>query len=176
MGVRPQVCGCEHGQYIPVVFLFSPAAGYVGLSAKETNAVAGLINCMRNTRQSVGTSAVTMLIAPRRQYHQSVLAEYTGSGRFRNTLTALSLSLTRVGLSAHAAQQQSLGRLDALFQSQAAVPSYVDAFWLLSMCWAFMFVSSVRLKKNKPGKGGSVSVPQGLLAQYHACAKYIYST
>jgi hypothetical protein len=44
------------------------------------------------------------------------------------------------------------------------------------MCPAFMFVSSVLLKKNKPGKGGGVSVPQGLWAQHHACAKYIYST
>src|ERR1700721_2176302 len=136
-------------QYIPVAFLFVPLtlAGYVGLSAKETNAAAGLMNFMRNIGQSVGTSAVTTLIARRSQYHQAVLAEYTGSGRFHNALTSLSMSLTRVGLSAHTAQQQALGRLYALLQSQAAVLSYVDAYWLLSMCSAIMFVSSFLLNK-----------------------------
>ena len=147
-------------QYIPVAFLFVPLtlAGYVGLSAEKTNAAAGLMNFMRNIGQSVGTSAVTTLIARRSQYHQSVLAEYTGSGRFRNALAALSMGLTRVGLSAHTAQQQALGRLYALLQSQAAVLSYVDAYWLLSMCSALMFVSSFLLKKNEPGTGGKVSV------------------
>ena len=147
-------------QYIPVAFLFVPLtlAGYVGLSAEKTNAAAGLMNFMRNIGQSVGTSAVTTLIARRSQYHQSVLAEYTGSGRFHNALMALSMSLTRVGLSAHTAQQQALGRLYALLQSQAAVLSYVDAYWLLSMCSALMFVSSFLLKKNEPGKGSKVSV------------------
>jgi MFS transporter, DHA2 family, multidrug resistance protein len=147
-------------QYIPVAFLFVPLtlAGYVGLSAEKTNAAAGLMNFMRNIGQSVGTSAVTTLIARRSQYHQSVLAGFTDSGRFHNALAALSSGLTHAGLSAHAAQQQALGRLYALVQSQAAVLSYVDAYWLLSMCSALMFVSSFLLKKNEPGKGGSVSV------------------
>ena len=147
-------------QYIPVAFLFVPLtlAGYVGLSAEKTNAAAGLMNFMRNIGQSVGTSAVTTLIARRSQYHQAVLAEYTSSGRFHNALTSLSRGLAHAGLSAHAAQQQALGRLYGLVQSQAAVLSYVDAYWLLSMCSSIMFVSSFLLKKNEPGKGGNVSV------------------
>jgi DHA2 family multidrug resistance protein len=147
-------------QYIPVAFLFVPLtlAGYVGLSAEKTNAAAGLMNFMRNIGQSVGTSAVTTLIARRSQYHQSVLAVYTGSGRFRNALSALSMGLTRAGLSAHTAQQQALGRLYALIQSQAAVLSYVDAYWMLAVCSALMFVSSFLLKTNAPGKGEKVSV------------------
>ena len=69
-------------QYIPVAFLFVPLtlAGYVGLAPEKTNAAAGLMNFFRNMGQSVGTSAVTTLIARRSQYHQSVLAEYTASG------------------------------------------------------------------------------------------------
>jgi MFS transporter, DHA2 family, multidrug resistance protein len=147
-------------QYIPVAFLFVPLtlAGYVGLSAEKTNAAAGLMNFMRNIGQSVGTSAVTTLIARRSQYHQSVLSEYTGSGRFRNALGAMATGLTRAGLSLHGAQQQALGRLYALVQAQAAVLSYVDAYWLLSICSALMFISSFLLKKNEPGKAGNVSV------------------
>jgi DHA2 family multidrug resistance protein len=147
-------------QYIPVAFLFVPLtlAGYVGLSAEKTNAAAGLMNFMRNIGQSVGTSAVTTLIARRSQYHQSVLAEYTSSGRFYNALTSLAMGLTRRGLSMRAGQQQALARLYALVQAQAAVLSYVDAYWLLSACSALMFFSSFLLKKNEPGKSGNVSV------------------
>src|ERR1700728_2533566 len=147
-------------QYIPVAFLFVPLtlAGYVGLAPEKTNAAAGLMNFFRNMGQSVGTSAVTTLIARRSQYHQSVLAEDTGTGRFRNALTSLSRGLTHAGLSAHTAQQQALGRPYALVQSQAAVLSYVDMYWLLAMASAIMFVASFLLKRNEPGKGAKVSV------------------
>ena len=147
-------------QYIPVAFLFVPLtlAGYVGLAPEKTNAAAGLMNFFRNMGQSVGTSAVTTLIARRSQYHQSVLAEYTASGRFHSSITALATRLTRSGLSAHAAQQQALGRLYALVQSQAAVLSYVDIYWLLAMGSVIMFVGSFLLKRNEPSKGGRVSV------------------
>jgi len=147
-------------QYIPVAFLFVPLtlAGYVGLAPEKTNAAAGLMNFFRNMGQSVGTSAVTTLIARRSQYHQSVLTEYTASGRFQASITALAMRLTRSGLNAHAAQQQALGRLYAMVQSQAAVLSYVDMYWLLAMGSVIMFVASFLLKRNEPGKGAKVSV------------------
>src|SRR6202161_2418031 len=147
-------------QYIPVAFLFVPLtiAGYVGLPPEKTNAAAGLMNFFRNIGQSVGTSAVTTLIARRSQYHQSVLAEYTTSGRFRSSISVLAIRLTRAGISAHTAQQQALGRLYALVQSQAAVLSYVDVYWLLAMGSLIMFVASFLLKRNEPGKGAKVSI------------------
>ena len=147
-------------QYIPVAFLFVPLtlAGYLGLAPEKTNAAAGLMNFFRNMGQSVGTSAVTTLIARRSQYHQSVLTEYTASGRFHSSITVLAIRLTRSGLSAHAAQQQALGRLYAVVQAQAAVLSYIDVYWLLAMGSAIMFVASFLLKRNEPGKGAKVSV------------------
>ena len=147
-------------QYVPVAFLFVPLtlAGYVGLPAEKTNAAAGLMNFMRNIGQSVGTSVVTTLIARRSQYHQSVLAEYTASGRFHASITGLAMRLTRAGLSTHAAQQQALGRVYAMVQSQAAVLSYVDAYWLLCVISATMFLGSFFLKRNQPGKSGNISI------------------
>jgi DHA2 family multidrug resistance protein len=147
-------------QYVPVAFLFVPLtlAGYVGLPAEKTNAAAGLMNFMRNIGQSVGTSAVTTLIARRSQYHQSVLAEYTASGRFHVAIEALAIRLMHAGLSMHTAQQQALGRLYALVQAQAAVLSYVDVYWLLAAASVTMFLGSFLLKGNQPGKSGSVSV------------------
>jgi MFS transporter, DHA2 family, multidrug resistance protein len=147
-------------QYIPVTFLFVPLtlAGYVGLPAGKTNAAAGLMNFMRNIGQSVGTSAVTTLIARRSQYHQSVLASYTASARFHDATTALTMRLATAGLSAHAAQQQALVRMYTLVQSQAAVLSYVEVYWLLAIASAGMFVGSFLLKRNEPGKRENVSV------------------
>src|ERR1700693_1377804 len=147
-------------QYIPVAFLFVPLtlAGYIGLSPEKTNAAAGLMNFMRNIGQSVGTSAVTTLIAQRTQYHQSVLAEYPASARFHAAITGLATRLTQAGLSVHAAQQQALTRMYALVQSQAAVVSYVEVYWLISMSSGIMFVCSFLLRRNEPGKAGKVSV------------------
>jgi len=147
-------------QYIPVAFLFVPLtlAGYVGLAPEKTNAAAGLMNFFRNMGQSVGTSAVTTLIARRIQYHQSVLAVFTSAGRFQAAITALTTRLTRAGVSAHTAQQQATGRLYALVQSQAAILSYVDMYWLLATGSAIMFVASFLLKRNELGKGAKVSV------------------
>ena len=147
-------------QYVPVAFLFVPLtlAGYVGLPAEKTNAAAGLMNFMRNIGQSVGTSAVTTLLARRSQYHQSVLAGYTASTRFHDATTALAMRLTTAGLSVDAARRQALARMYALVQSQAAVLSYVEVYWLLALASAAMFVASFLLKKNEPGKSGNVSV------------------
>jgi len=147
-------------QYIPVAFLFVPLtlAGYIGLSAEKTNAAAGLMNFMRNIGQSIGTSAVTTLIARRSQYHQSVLAEYTASARFHSAIMSLATRLTQAGLSVHAAQQQALGRMYALLQAQAAVVSYVEVYWLISVASGIMFVCSFLLKRNELSKRQGVSV------------------
>jgi DHA2 family multidrug resistance protein len=147
-------------QYLPVGFLFVPLtmAAYVGLPESKSNAAAGLINFTRNIGQSVGTSAVTTLLARRGQYHQSILAEYTRSHRFDAVVTALTSRLTHVGLSMHAAQQQALARLYAMVLSQAQALSYVDVYWLLAATSALMFLLCFMLAKNEPGKGGQVAV------------------
>jgi DHA2 family multidrug resistance protein len=140
-------------QYLPVGFLFVPLtlSAYVGLPAEKTNAAAGLMNFMRNIGQSVGTSAVTTLIARRSQYHQSVLAEYTRSGRFDAAIAGLTSRLTHAGLSTYAAHQQALARTYGMVMVQAQALSYVDIYWLLAATSALMFLLCFLLAKNKPG-------------------------
>jgi MFS transporter, DHA2 family, multidrug resistance protein len=147
-------------QYLPVGFLFVPLtlAAYVGMPESKSNAAAGLINFTRNIGQSVGTSAVTTLLARRSQYHQSVLASYTRSHRFDAVVAGLTRRLTHVGLSMHSAQRQALARMYAVVQSQAQALSYVDIYWLLAVTSALMFLLCFLLAKNEPGKGGQVSV------------------
>jgi MFS transporter, DHA2 family, multidrug resistance protein len=147
-------------QFSPLGFLFIPItlAAYAGLSPEKTNAAAGLMNFMRNIGQSVGTSLVTTLLARRGQYHQSVLSEFTASGRFDTAVQALAAQLSRAGMSLHDAQQQAIGRVYQLIQGQAATLAYVDAYWLLGLAAAAMFFGSFVLKANKPGEGGNVAV------------------
>jgi DHA2 family multidrug resistance protein len=147
-------------QFLPVGFLFVPLtmAAYVGLPEEKSNAAAGLINFVRNIGQSVGTSAVTTLIARRGQYHQSVLAEYTRSPRFNASVVGLANRLTHVGLSPYSAHQQALDRMYRMVIAQAQAMSYVDVYWLLAATGGLMFLLSFLLAKNEPGKGGSVAV------------------
>jgi DHA2 family multidrug resistance protein len=147
-------------QYLPVGFLFVPltTAAYVGMPESKSNAAAGLINFVRNLGQSVGTSAVTTLIARRSQYHQSVLAEYTRSPRFDAAVAGLASRLTQVGLSMHSAQQQAVARMYNMVMAQAQALSYVDIYWLLAVISALMFLLCFVLAKNEPGKAGNVPV------------------
>jgi DHA2 family multidrug resistance protein len=147
-------------QFLPVGFLFVPLtmAAYVGLPEEKSNAAAGLINFVRNLGQSVGTSAVTTLLARRGQYHQSVLAEYTRSPRFNASVASLANRLTHVGLSPYSAHQQALVRTYRMVIAQAQALSYVDVYWLLTVTGGLMFLLSFLLAKNEPGKGASVAV------------------
>jgi DHA2 family multidrug resistance protein len=133
-------------------------AGYIGLAPEKTNGAAGLMNFARNTRQSVGTSAVTTLIARRSQYHQSILSEHSASGGFDAAIPSLTTQLAQAGMSLHDAGQQALGRLYGALQAQAATLAYVDVFWLLAGFSALMLFCSFLLKANKPGGGANVSL------------------
>jgi DHA2 family multidrug resistance protein len=147
-------------QYIPVGFLFVPLtmAAYVGLPEDKSNAAAGLINFVRNIGQSVGTSAVTTLLARRSQYHQSVLAEYTRSHHFQTAIQGVALKLSHQGLNLYEAQRQALGRMYGMVQEQAMALSYIDVYWLLSVVAAAMFLLSFLLQKNNPGKAANVAM------------------
>ena len=148
-------------QYLPVGFLFVPLtmAAYVGLPESKSNAAAGLINFVRNIGQSVGTSAVTTLLARRSQYHQSVLAEYTRSPRFNTAVAGLMNRLTHAGLSSFSAHQQALARMYSVVIQQAQALSYVDVYWLLAVISALMFLLCFLLAKNEPGAAPAGEVP-----------------
>jgi len=147
-------------QSLPLPFLFVPItlAGYIGLANEKTNAAAGLMNFMRNMGQSIGTSALTTVLARRNQFHQTVLASDTASPQFRIAVHGLSVQLSRAGLNTQAAQHQAVARLYRLVLAQSATLSYVDAYWLLAVAGAAMFATSFLLKTNEPGTGGHVSL------------------
>jgi MFS transporter, DHA2 family, multidrug resistance protein len=139
-------------QYVPMGFIFIPATmvAYLGLPQEKSNAVAGLINFVRNMGSSVGTSAVTTILARRAQVHQVMLASHTSLSipAFRNSSAALASQLSHSGVDN--AQAQAYRRIYESMQNQASVLSYIDTFWLLGIATGIMFLLSFLLKKNNP--------------------------
>jgi DHA2 family multidrug resistance protein len=148
-------------QVIGLGFLFVPITlvAYIGIAPEKNNAVAGLINFMRNMGSSVGTSMVTTLIARRSQFHQEILGDYVreGSPNFQNLATGLAQRLANSGLSAPDAQKHAYAQIYQLVQAQAAALAYVDTFMVLAVGSAIMFFLAFALKKNSPGAGGEMA-------------------
>jgi MFS transporter, DHA2 family, multidrug resistance protein len=149
-------------QVIGLGFLFVPISlvAYIGIAPEKNNAVAGLINFMRNMGSSVGTSLVTTLIARRSQFHQEILGDYArvDSPNFQNTVNGLSQRLANSGLGAHEARMGAYARIYQGLGAQAASLAYIDTFMVLAVGAAIMFFLSFVLKKNSPGGGGEAAV------------------
>jgi DHA2 family multidrug resistance protein len=139
-------------QYIPLGFIFVPAstAAYNGIAAEKNNAVAGLVNFMRNIGSSVGTSLVTTMITRRAQFHQQRLSSHTTlvDSEFAKALAGLTQQLIRAGASAYDAQRQAYARLYASLKAQASTLGYIDTYYFLFVAAAIMFLLSFALAKN----------------------------
>jgi DHA2 family multidrug resistance protein len=144
-------------QVIGLGFLFVPIslAAYIGIAPEKNNAVAGIINFMRNIGSSVGTSLVTTLIARRAQFHQEILVDHArvDNPNFQNAVNGLSQRFTHSGLDAHGAGVAAYGRLYQGLQAQSASLAYIDTFMVLSVGAAIMFCLAFVLRKNDPGGG-----------------------
>lgn len=148
-------------QVIGLGFLFVPIslAAYVGIAPEKNNAVAGLVNFMRNMGSSVGTSLVTTIIARRSQFHQGRLVQYArpDNPAFQAASNGLTHRLIAAGASAPDAQMGALARIYVGVQQQAATLAYVDTFMVLAVGAGIMFLLSFILKKNDPGGGHAIA-------------------
>jgi DHA2 family multidrug resistance protein len=149
-------------QVIGLGFLFVPITlvAYIGISPEKNNAVAGIVNFMRNMGSSVGTSLVTTLIARRAQFHQGRLVQYArpDNPNFQNSANGLAQYFAHSGLSRHEASVRAYASIYEGLQAQAASLAYIDTFMVLAVGAAIMFFLAFGLKKNDPGGGGRVAV------------------
>jgi len=143
-------------------FLFVPITlvAYVGIPTEKSNAVAGMVNFMRNIGSSVGTSVVTTLIARRSQFHQTVLVAHTSPGNpiFSSLISGLAGQLVHSGMSLPDAQVQASARVYRAVQAQAATLAYIDTFFVLAVGAAIMFCLAFFLKQNNPQAGRELAV------------------
>jgi len=151
-------------QVIGLGFLFVPITlvAYVGIPPDKNNAVAGIVNFMRNIGSSVGTSLVTTLLARRSQFHQQVLIDSARAGNpvFQNSLKGLTQRLVHAGVGSHEAQMGAYARLYRSIQAQASSLAYIDTFKVLCIGAGVMFFLAFVLKKNDPG-GGEAEMAAG---------------
>jgi DHA2 family multidrug resistance protein len=149
-------------QVVGLGFLFVPITlvAYVGIPEEKSNAVAGMVNFMRNMGSSVGTSMVTTVIARRSQLHQTNLVSHTtlGNQGFQQAISGMAQRMVHSGMSLHEAQAQAYARIYRALQAQAATLAYIDTFWILAVGAAIMFVLSFLLQKNDPHAGGAAAV------------------
>jgi MFS transporter, DHA2 family, multidrug resistance protein len=149
-------------QVAGIGFLFVPITlvSYIGMPAEKSNAVAGILNFMRNIGSSIGTSMVTTLIARRAQVHQAYLVSHVTPGQptLSQVVTSLAAHLTKAGLDSTSAMRQAVGRIYRETIAQATTLAYIDTFSILAVGALIMFLLSFALKKNEPGAGGEVAV------------------
>src|SRR6202521_878845 len=143
-------------------FLFVPITlvAYIGIPPEKNNAVAGIVNFMRNIGSSVGTSLVTTLLARRAQFHQEILIGNirAGNPRLQGAVAGLSQQLAVSGLDKHTAQMAAYARIYKSIQAQASAAAYIDTFMVLAVGSAIMIFLAFVLKKNDLGGGGHVAV------------------
>ena len=144
-------------QVIGLGFLFVPITlvAYIGIAPEKNNAVAGIVNFMRNMGSSVGTSLVTTLIARRSQFHQGRLVQNArvDNPNFVNAADGLARQFAISGVGKHEALMQAYARIYQSLQAQAASLAYIDTFMVLAVGAAIMFCLAFVLKKNDPGGG-----------------------
>lgn len=149
-------------QVIGIGFLFVPItlAAYVGITPEKNNAVAGIINFMRNIGSSVGTSLVTTIIARRSQFHQARLVQdvRVDNFNFANSAKGLAQQLAASGVAKPDAKAHAYAVIFQSLLRQAATLAYIDTFMVLCVGAAIMFGLSFLLKKNDPGGGGEAAV------------------
>jgi DHA2 family multidrug resistance protein len=149
-------------QVIGLGFLFVPISlvAYIGIAPEKNNAVAGIVNFMRNMGSSVGTSIVTTLIARRSQFHQARLVQYArpDNPNFKNAAKGLAERFANSGLGTNEAHNRAFAQIYRTVQNQAASLAYIDTFMVLAVGAAIMFCLTFVLKKNDLGGGGRVAV------------------
>ena len=148
-------------QVIGLGFLFVPITlvAYIGIAPEKNNAVAGIINFMRNMGSSVGTSLVTTLIARRSQFHQARLVEKArvDNPSFQNLANGLTQYLTTTGMNKHDAHVQAYARIYQSILAESGTLAYIDTFMVLAVGAAIMFCLTFVLKKNDPRGGVTVA-------------------
>jgi MFS transporter, DHA2 family, multidrug resistance protein len=131
-----------------------------------------IFNLMRNIGGSFGVALMTTLVARRSQFHQTRLAEHITLGdiRVQQTLEQMRRWFVSRGSDPVTATKQALGALYGGLQQQAAMLSFVEAFWVMSVIfWGVIpLVFILRNPRHMDGKHGLHQHPEQAPRVEHA--------
>jgi MFS transporter, DHA2 family, multidrug resistance protein len=138
-----------------LAFIFIPISilSYVGVPAEKNNQVSGISNFMRQLGGSVGISMLTTFLARQSQVHQTNLIAHTTTAnpQFNSMLNGSAANMAKSGSGPVLAMQQAYNQIMGVVQQQAALLSYISAFWAVSVIVACLIPLPFLLKKPKPG-------------------------
>ena len=138
-----------------LAFIFIPISvlSYVGVPGDKSNQVSGISNFIRNLGGSVGISMLTTFLARQSQLHQTNLVAHATAAnpQFNNMLHGSAASMAKSGSGPVLAIQQAYNQVMGLIQQQAALLSYINAFWAVSVIVACLVPLPFLLKKPEPG-------------------------
>jgi DHA2 family multidrug resistance protein len=145
-----------------LAFLFVPinAAAFAFIDRPKMSNATGIINLARNIGGSAGISFVTTLLARRAQFHQEVLVGHTTpyDYNYQALLQGAGQALyTRGGSDPALAADQAQGVAYALVSQQAAMLSFVDAFWILGVIFLALVPLALLLRSPAHGQGPALA-------------------
>jgi DHA2 family multidrug resistance protein len=127
-----------------MAFLFIPlmVSSMSGIAKEKMGNATSIYNLMRNIGGSFGIAAMTTFLARRQQVHQSQLVSHITPSdiRTQNMFRGLQIWFQQHGAaSAYDAAHKSWAAIYLMVQQQAAMLSFVEAFWVMGVIfWAML--------------------------------------
>jgi DHA2 family multidrug resistance protein len=141
---------------IPFLFVPLSSAAYVGLPPDKSAQGAAMMSISRNLGGSMGISLVQTFLAHSQQWHQAHMVERLNplNPAYQQGLRNIAGMLMANGASAGEAKRAAVGVLYSGVLRQAAILSYIDMFWLLTI-FVGCIAPLVFFLKATPGRAGA---------------------
>ena len=132
-----------------------------------------IYNLMRNIGGSFGIACMTTFLARRQQVHQNQLISHITPSDVRTQNMARGLQMwfqMHAPLSAYDAQHKAWGAIYGLVQQQAAMLSFVEAFWVMAVIFWGMLPLVLLLRNARdlhPHVKKPVEMPSAVTIEEH---------
>lgn len=125
-----------------MAFLFIPlmATSMSGIAKEKMGNATSIYNLMRNIGGSFGIAAMTTFLARRGQVHQNQLITHVTpyDHHTQMSLRGMQAWFQSQGVHSVEAAKKSLGAIYGMVQRQAALLSFVEAFWIMGVIFLCM--------------------------------------
>jgi len=137
-------------QGVALSFLFIPlmALSMSRISKEKMGNATSLFNLMRNIGGSCGIAIMTTFLARRTQMHQNRLVANITAGdlKTQETLQQMQAWFHLHGADSYTAARKGLAAIYGMVQRQAAMLSFVEAFWVMGVMFLVMLPFIVLLR------------------------------
>jgi DHA2 family multidrug resistance protein len=140
------------------IFIPLTTTSMSGIAKQKMGNATSIYNLMRNIGGSFGIATMTTFLARRQQVHQSQLVSHVTPMdlRTRQALQGLAHFFYQHGAATPESMRKAVGAIYGMVQQQAAMLSFVEAFWVMGVIfWAmipllFLLRNARDLHPHKP--------------------------